>query len=383
MADEVPGRIAKAVGRVLVTGGAGFIGSHLVEALLRRGERVRVLDDLSTGSLNNLAACHRDERLEVEIGTVRDVAAFRRVLDGCGTVFHLAASVGVGMVTAEPAECLRNNVEGVQNLISGLAGRSSLPRVILFSSSEVYGKSDRVPLREDGDLVLGPSNVPRWSYASGKVVGEFLALAEHRRSGLPVTVVRCFNTCGPRQQPTYGMVVPRFLGQALRGEPLTVFGDGQQSRCFSFVDDVVAAVLALDSRLETVGEVYNVGSDYETTVLELASRVSRVTGSASRVRLVPYHEAYGDHFEDVRRRVPDLGKIRGILGPLANTDLDTLLQLTLEHLVATGTAAVATVAPFSATAATASVTARLSATAAGIPVIPAVSTVSGTGRPAS
>jgi UDP-glucose 4-epimerase len=384
MAEEVLARASEGAGRVLVTGGAGFIGSHLVEALLRRGERVRVLDDLSTGSLSNIAACHGDERLEVEIGTARDAATFRRVLDGCGTVFHLAASVGVGMVTAEPAECLRNNVEGVQNLLAGLAGlpgRLTLPRVILFSSSEVYGKSERVPLREDGDLVLGPSNVPRWSYASGKVTGEFLVLAEHRRTGLPATVVRCFNTCGPRQQPTYGMVVPRLLGQALRGEPLTVFGDGRQSRCFSFVDDVVAAVLALACRPETVGEVYNVGSDHETTVLELASRVRRVTGSASPVHLVPYHEAYGDHFEDVRRRVPDLGKIRGVLGPLLLTDLDTLLRLTLSHLVATGAAAVS--ASSFATAAAAPVTDPFSATANGTPVIPAVPAPFGAGRPAS
>ena len=237
---------------------------------------------------SNLAACGPPERLEVEVGTARDAATFRRVLDGCGVVFHLAASVGVGMVTAEPAECLRNNVEGVQNLLAGIAGLGTLPRVVLFSSSEVYGKSDQVPLREDGDLVLGPSDVPRWSYASGKVMGEFLTMAEHRRTGLPITVVRCFNTCGPRQQPTYGMVVPRLLGQALRGEPLTVFGDGRQSRCFSFVDDVVGAVLALADRPETVGEVYNVGSDQETTVLELAERVREITRSASPVRLVPY-----------------------------------------------------------------------------------------------
>lgn len=383
MAEKTRARVPAAVGRILVTGGAGFIGSHLVEALLRRGERVRVLDDLSTGFLSNLAACGRDDRLDVEVGTARDAATFRRVLDGCGAVFHLAASVGVGMVTAEPAECLRNNIEGVQNLFAGIAGLATSPRVILFSSSEVYGKSDQVPLREDGDLVLGPSDVPRWSYASGKVMGEFLALAEHRRCGLPATVVRCFNTCGPRQQPTYGMVVPRLLGQALREEPLTVFGDGRQSRCFSFVDDVVGAVLALADRPETAGEVYNVGSDRETTVLELAARVREVTGSASRVRLVPYHEAYGHHFEDVRRRVPDLGKIRRVLGPLPLTDLDTLLHLTLRHIVATGGAAASVSAPFSATAGTTPVTAQSSTMAISTPVIPAVPAPSGTGRPAA
>ncbi len=339
MVEESRARVPAGTGPVLVTGGAGFIGSHLVEALLRRGERVRVLDDLSTGSLDNLAACSREERLEVEIGTARNAETFRRVLDGCTAVFHLAASVGVGMVTADPAECLRNNVEGVQNLVAGIAALKSLPRVMLFSSSEVYGKSDRVPLRESGDLVLGPSDVPRWSYASGKVMGEFLVLAEHLRTGLPATVVRCFNTCGPRQLPTYGMVVPRLLGQALRAEPLTVFGDGLQSRCFSYVGDVVGAVLNLADRSETVGEVYNVGSDRETTVLELAARVQGVTGSSSQVRLVPYCEAYGDRFEDVRRRVPDLTKIRRVLGQLPLTDLDTLLHLTWRHIVASGNGA--------------------------------------------
>jgi UDP-glucose 4-epimerase len=380
MAEKAHARASAAAGRVLVTGGAGFIGSHLVEALLRRGDWVRVLDDLSTGSLENLAACGRNDRLEVEVGSTRDAETFRSALEGCGTVFHLAASVGVGMVTADPAECLRNNVEGVQNLFAGLSAIGILPRVVLFSSSEVYGKSDRVPLREDGDMVLGPSDVPRWSYASGKVVGEFLALAEHRRTGLPATVVRCFNICGPRQQSTYGMVVPRFLGQALRGEPLTVFGDGRQSRCFSFVDDVVGAVLDLARRPETAGEVYNVGSDRETTVLELAARVREVTGTASPILLVPYREAYGDHFEDVRRRVPDLGKIRRVLGPLPLTDLDTLLRLTLQHIAATRTAEGVR---SSASAAASSVAAPRAATVPAPPISPVAPVPTGTGRPAA
>jgi len=285
------------------------------------------------------------------------------------------------MVTAEPAECLRNNVEGVQNLLAGIAGLATLPRVVLFSSSEVYGKSDRMPLREDGDLVLGPSDVPRWSYASGKVMGEFLVLAEHLGTGLPATVVRCFNTCGPRQLPTYGMVVPRLLGQALRAEPLTVFGDGRQSRCFSFVGDVVGAVLGLADRPETVGEVYNVGSDRETTVLELAARVCEVTGSSSRVRLVPYREAYGDHFEDVRRRVPDLAKIRRVLGQMPLTDLDTLLHLTLQHMAATGGGLAPASVPSSATAASPrGVVSRVPAIAA-VPDSSNIRSSSGTGRP--
>jgi UDP-glucose 4-epimerase len=232
------------------------------------------------------------------------------------------------MVTARPTECLNNNVQGVHSLLTALRSLASPPRVVLFSSSEVYGKSEKIPLREDGDLLLGPSSVPRWSYASGKVVGEFLALGEHARAGLPVTIVRCFNTCGPRQRATYGMVVPRFLDQALAGEPITIYGDGSQTRCFSYVDDVVWCVMRLGERSEAVGEIYNVGSDEETSILQLAERIHTLFPSSPGLRFVPYPEAYGREFQDVRRRVPDLGKIRRILGDLPSTDLMTLLRRT-------------------------------------------------------
>jgi UDP-glucose 4-epimerase len=297
---------------------------------LRRGERVRVLDDLSAGRRENLEQAERTGRLELTIGSVCDSALVGRLLEGCSQAYHLAASVGVGMVTDRPAECLNNNVRGVQAVLQAASALKERPRIVLFSSSEVYGKSDQIPLREDGDLVLGPSSVPRWSYASGKVMGEFLALAEHARAGVPVTIVRCFNTCGPRQRATYGMVVPRFLDQAARGEPLTVFGDGIQSRCFSFVDDVVWGVLQLAARPEAVGQIYNIGTDRETTVLELAGRVLTLFPSPSTIRCVPYPEAYGVEFQDVRRRVPDLRKIRGLLGHLPSTDLDSLLRITGE-----------------------------------------------------
>jgi UDP-glucose 4-epimerase len=300
-----------------------------VEALLQAGETVRVLDDLSSGLLDNLSSASANGRLNVTVGSVCDLPLFRRQMEGCGQVYHLAASVGVALVTAHASECLRNNVEGVQNLFAAVAAQPSPPRVILFSSSEVYGKSDQLPLREDGDLVLGPSHVSRWSYASGKVTGEFLALSEHARSGVPVTVVRCFNTCGPRQRSAYGMVVPRFLDQALAGEPITVYGDGLQTRCFSYVGDVVQGVLRLAECGESVGEIYNIGSDRETTIQELAERVVALAQSPSSIRKVPYDEVFGESFQDVRRRVPDLSKIRGRIGQLPMADLDTLLRSTL------------------------------------------------------
>jgi len=314
---------------LLVTGGAGFIGSHLVDALLDRGENVRVLDDLSSGRLENLARARQSGRLQVTVGSVCDLPLFRAQIEGCARIYHLAASVGVDMVTNRPSESLRNNVEGVQNLFAAISDSQPPERVVLFSSSEVYGKSSQLPLREESDLVLGPSTVPRWSYASGKVMGEFLALGEYQRCGRPVTVVRCFNTCGPRQRASYGMVVPRFLDQALAGEPITVYGDGTQTRCFSYVGDVVEGVVRLAEHPDAVGQVYNLGSDRETSILELAQRVVALTGSASSIRLFPYAQVYGDSFQDVRRRVPDLGKIRRLLGDLPSTDLDALLRAAL------------------------------------------------------
>jgi UDP-glucose 4-epimerase len=301
-----------------------------VEALLLRGERVRVLDDLSSGRLENLAEALASGAVEWSEGSVCDGRLLREQLRDCSAVYHLAASVGVAMITAHPAECLRNNVEGVERLFEAVADEPVAPRVLLFSSSEVYGKSESVPLREDGDLVLGPSHISRWSYASGKVMGEFLALSEHRRSGVPVTVVRCFNTCGPRQRSSYGMVIPRLLDQALRGDPLTVYGDGLQTRCFSYVGDVVEQVLRLADHPGAVGQVFNIGADSETTVLELAERISALTGGRSLPQMVPYREVYGESFQDVRRRVPDLSKIRRVIGRLPFTDLDELLRRTLE-----------------------------------------------------
>jgi UDP-glucose 4-epimerase len=319
------------LGRALVTGGAGFIGSHLVDALLDAGSDVCVLDDLSTGSRDNLARALRTGRVDLRVASVVDQDAAETAARGCDRIFHLAATVGVRKVLADPVGGLRNNILGTDSILR--AARKTRPSVIvLFSSSEVYGRTSGGPLPEISPTILGPTSVPRWSYAAGKSVSEYLALGEHRRSGLPVVIVRCFNTCGPRQVDSHGMVIPSFLRRALRGDPLMVYGDGEQTRCFSFVGDVVRGVLSLSSAPLAVGEVFNIGSDEEVTILDLAARVARACGSASSIQVVPYEEAYGPGFEDVPRRVPDLGKIRRVIGYEALTDLDGLLATTRDWI---------------------------------------------------
>jgi UDP-glucose 4-epimerase len=285
-----------------------------------------VLDDLSTGREENLEALKASGLLELVVGDVRDESLFTRVLDGCDRVFHLAASVGVGTVTAHPLECLRNNLDGVRALFGAVHAQPHCPQVILFSSSEVYGKTADVPLSERVDFQLGPSDVFRWSYAAAKIAGEYQALCEHEENHVPVVVVRCFNTSGPRQRPTYGMVIPRFFAQALAGDPLTVYGDGRQTRCFTDVQDVVHGVLLLADAPAADGGVFNVGSDQETSVLDLAYRIKSITGSPSEIKHCPYEEVFGGKFEEVRRRVPDLTRLESVTGYRPRTDLDVLLR---------------------------------------------------------
>jgi UDP-glucose 4-epimerase len=316
--------------RVLVTGGAGFIGSHLVEALLARGDEVRVLDNLSTGRLANLATFRDHPRLHFIEGSVCDPDVVRPLAESADQIFHLAASVGVRLVVARPLDSILNNVRGAETILEAALEAGGKP-VILFSSSEVYGKGDGRPLRETDDAVIGPSTVARWGYAAGKLVDEFLAIAYHREHDLPVTVVRCFNTCGPRQVADYGMVMPRFIEQALAGEPITVYGDGTQTRCFSYVGDVVRGVLLLAGSAAARGEVFNIGTDEEVAILELAERVRRLSGSRSLIEMVPYEKAYPHGFQDVPRRVPDLSKIARRVSYHAEVDLDTLLAHTIEH----------------------------------------------------
>jgi UDP-glucose 4-epimerase len=318
--------------RVLVTGGAGFIGSHLVDRLVSEGETIRVLDDLSTGRIENLAGALASGKVEFIAGTVVDAGLAESAAEGCERIFHLAATVGVRRVLADPAAGLRNNILGVDSILR--AARRSCPRsLMLFSSSEVYGRTSGGPLGEDTASLIGPTNVPRWSYAAGKAVGEYLALGEYRRHGVPVTIVRCFNTCGPRQIDAYGMVIPSLLRQALAGATMTVYGDGRQTRCFSFVGDVVRGVLALSNCEPARGEVYNIGTDHEVSILELAHAIRTICGGSSPVTLIPYEEAYGQGFEDVPRRIPDLRKLCQQIDYTPQVDLKRLLEITRDWVL--------------------------------------------------
>ena len=320
--------------RVLVTGGAGFIGSHLTEALLAAGHEVVVLDDLSTGQIGNLAGVGGHSRLEMVEGSVTNETLVRKLVIGADVVYHLAAAVGVRLILERPVGTIETNIVGTETILR--AAREGRPRVVLASTSEVYGKNDRVPLSEDDDRVLGPTTKSRWSYACSKAIDEFLGLAYHREYGLPVTIIRFFNTIGPRQTGRYGMVVPCFVRQALDGGPITVYGDGRQSRCFTDVEDTVRATIALSLTPAAVGEVFNVGTTHELTIGALAERVRALAGSDSPIVLVPYDEAYQPGFEDLQRRVPDIRKAERVAGYRPRVSLDETLQRVIGHLRDTG-----------------------------------------------
>jgi UDP-glucose 4-epimerase len=320
--------------RALITGGAGFIGSHLAEALLAAGHEVVVLDDLSTGRIENLAAVKWHPRLELNTGSVTDETVVQELVAGTDVVYHLAAAVGVRLILDRPVGTIETNIVGTEMVLR--AAREGRPRVVLASTSEVYGKNDRVPLSEDDDRVLGPTTKSRWSYACSKAIDEFLGLAYHREYQLPVTIVRFFNTIGPRQTGRYGMVVPRFVRQALDGGPITVYGDGRQSRCFTDVEDTVRATIALSLAPAAVGEVFNVGTTHELTIGALAERVRALAGSDSPIVLVSYEDAYQPGFEDLRRRVPDIRKAERVAGYRPRVSLDETLRRVIEHLRDTG-----------------------------------------------
>jgi len=316
--------------RVLVTGGAGFIGSHLSEALLNKGSEVWALDDLSTGRLENLRSFERHPHFRFLEGSVTDSALVNGLVAQCDRVYHLAAAVGVKYVLENPLRSLITNIRGTEVVLEACAEHGR--KAMVFSSSEVYGKGVSVPFSEDDDRVMGPTHKLRWSYACGKAVDESLAQAYWQQRQLPVVVVRCFNTCGPRQTGAYGMVIPNMIARALADEPILVFGDGQQSRCFSAVSDVVRGVLMLAESTEAEGEVFNVGSDEEVTVLELAQRIRRMCESKSAIEFVPYEKVYGNSFEDMRRRVPDLGKIHRFVSYRPETTLNHLLEITIRDM---------------------------------------------------
>ncbi len=315
----------------LITGGAGFIGSHLAEKLLERGEKVTIIDNLSTGSFENIAHLEGVPNFHYAIEDIRHAAVMDRLVSECDIIYHLAAAVGVFSIIHNPIDTLSINVGGTEVVLQ--TARRYRRRVLLASTSEVYGKGVKVPFSEDDDRILGPTHKHRWSYAASKALDEFLALAYHKSAGLPVTIFRLFNTVGPRQVGHYGMVVPRFVRWALAGEPIQVYGDGQQSRCFANVYDVVEAIAQL-GRQEVLprvnGEVFNIGSNEEVTIYELAERVKARTGSSSEIVLIPYERAYEAGFEDMRRRVPDLRKIEAAIGWKPRTSLDE----TIDQIVA-------------------------------------------------
>jgi UDP-glucose 4-epimerase len=315
--------------RALITGGAGFIGSHLSDALLDRGHGVLILDNLSTGSIENIAHLKGRQGFEYFIDSVNNEPLLAELIDRSDVVFHFAAAVGVKLIVEQPVYTIETNVHGTEVVLKHANKKKK--RVVIASTSEVYGKSDDVPVREDSDLVMGPTPKHRWAYACSKAIDEFLALAYWKERKLPVIIVRFFNTVGPRQTGQYGMVIPNFVRQALAGEPITVFGDGTQSRSFTHVGDVVDALIKLIGEPAAVGEVINIGNTEEITIAALAERVRQLTGSKSPIRLIPYDVAYESGFEDMPRRVPDLTKVRKMIGYEPKSDLDDILTQVIEY----------------------------------------------------
>jgi UDP-glucose 4-epimerase len=318
--------------RVLITGGAGFIGSHLADACLARGDDVLVLDDLSTGQIRNIEVLKAHPAFKYRIGRVQDEELTAELVDQVDAVFHLAASVGVRRIVDNPADTIENNLRSSEIVFAAAARKGK--RVLFTSSSEVYGLSTDLPFREDGHLVLGATTKGRWSYACAKAMDEFLAQAYCNQRSLPVAIVRLFNTIGPRQTGHYGMVVPTLVRRALAQQPLQVYGNGTQTRCFGFVRDVVGALLALMDHPDVMGEVVNVGSDSEISILDLARRIIAATGSPSKIELVPYAEAYEEGFEDMPRRVPDLSKIRRLIGYEPATTIDDIITSVIQSCLA-------------------------------------------------
>lgn len=321
---------------ILITGGAGFIGSHLAEALLMRGDRVLALDDLSSGGVKNIAHLRANPRFVFVPQGVEDRNVLAELVDEADVVFHLAATVGVLNIIESPVNTIANNIGGTENVLKAAAKKKK--KVIIASTSEVYGKSTAIPFREDSDLVFGPTSKSRWSYASSKVVDEFLALAYWRELKLPTVVVRFFNTIGPRQVGRYGMVVPRFVSQALRGTNITVYGTGQQSRCFTHVSDVVEWLLLLAANDKAVGEVINLGNPEEISITELARKIIALTGAKVGIDYIPYEEAYEEGFEDMLRRVPDISKVKSLTGYSPRVSLDQALVSIRDWFVQNGDA---------------------------------------------
>jgi UDP-glucose 4-epimerase len=319
--------------RILITGGAGFIGSHLAEAYLKNGDEVYIIDDLSTGSLDNIAQLKEkpafNKRLFVHIDTILNRDIMLELVGTCDIVHHLAAAVGVEFILDHPMESITTNIQGTE-IVLELCNKFK-KRVLIASTSEVYGKHTHAPLVETDNIIYGPSSKFRWSYAASKLMDEFMALAYYRTIGLQVTVARLFNTVGPRQTGAYGMVIPRLVGQALKNEPLTIYGDGQQTRTFTYVKDVVWAFMNLVENESAFGQVFNIGGTEEISILDLARRIISASGSSSDIQFIPYDQAFGKDFEDMQRRVPGIGKIRELIGFNPQTSLDAILAKVISY----------------------------------------------------
>jgi UDP-glucose 4-epimerase len=316
--------------KALITGGAGFIGSHLGESLLQKGHDVVAIDDLSTGSLDNIKSMEADEHFKFVYGNVRNTETMHLLIERCDVVFHLAAAVGVQLIVDKPVHTIETNIHGSEVVLE--VANKFRKKVLIASSSEVYGKSEAVPFHEDDDTVLGSTRFSRWSYACSKAIDEFLAMAYFEQYSLPVVVVRFFNTVGPRQTGQYGMVIPRFVEWAVKGEPITIYGNGKQSRCFAYVGDIVEGIIDLMSCSDVWGRVYNIGSAEETTIEELADKIIELTASKSEKKFISYQEAYGKPFDDMVRRVPCLKRINETIGYEPKTNFEQTLRYVIDDV---------------------------------------------------
>lgn len=316
--------------RILITGGAGFIGSHLGDALIERGDQVTIIDDLSTGRMENVAHLEGNDRFHFAIETIVNETVMDRLVSECDVIYHLAAAVGVELIVNRPVEVIERNILGTE-MVFKVANRYK-KKVFVASTSEIYGKNENVPFKETDDRILGATTKSRWSYSSSKAIDEFLALAYWKEKTLPVVIGRFFNTIGPRQTGQYGMVVPRFVKRALLDQTLTVYSDGEQSRCFTDVSDVIRAVLDLMDHPEAIGNIYNIGSQQEITINGLAQKVIEVTDSNSQIEHIPYEQAYESGFEDMRRRVPDVSRLEELTGYAPQVKLDVTIQKIAQDL---------------------------------------------------
>jgi len=316
--------------RILVTGGAGFIGSHLCEYLLNRGDEVYVIDDLSTGSMRNIEHLESNPLFHCKIESILNQSETAKILDKCDQIYHLAASVGVKVVIEQPLKSLKNNIEGTE-IILELADKKK-KKVLITSSSEVYGKSDNLPFSEEDDRVYGSVYSTRWGYAFSKATDEFLSLAYYRENGLPTIITRLFNTVGNRQTGSYGMVIPRLVQQALNNEPITIFGDGEQIRCFTDVSDVIKGMVTLMSSDDAIGQVFNIGSHNEISILNLAKKIINMTNTNSKIIFISYEDVYGKGFEDMRKRVPDIKKIQSAISYDPKVELDQIIENVIYYI---------------------------------------------------